>query len=97
MAWGSWTSLEYDDEEMIDHAMPTLPDKPQYPYGTKLCLTGRELELLGLELPKVGEMLDMRAMLEVTCVSDDGTPGGQRVETQITMMKVENEDEEDKE
>lgn len=90
---GGWVSLEYDDEEMADAASPAMPAGPQYPYGTRISLTGRELEKCELPLPKVGNLLDCRIMAEVTCVSDDGQ--NQRVEMQIVMMKCENEDDED--
>lgn len=93
--WGNWVDLEFDDEEMVDNAIPTLPDKPQYPWGTRITLCGRELEKLGLPMPQVGAMIDLRAFGEVTCVSDDGTPSGQRVEIQLQRMRVENEDEEE--
>lgn len=89
MAWGKWADLAYDDEEQIDNSLPSL-DKPEYPYGTRICLCGRELEKLGLPLPRVGDMIDLRAMAAVTSVSDDGKT--QRVELQIQMLKTENED-----
>lgn len=93
MAWSNWTSFEYSDEESLDHAMPSTPEKPEYPYGLSGCFTGRELEMMGLPLPKVGEMLDMRAMLIVTSVHDTGDD--QRVEFKIAAAKLENEDRED--
>jgi hypothetical protein len=89
---GDWADLEYDDEEMGEHMMPPMPSPPQYPYGTRICLTGRELEMLRLPLPTVGNLIDLRAFAEVTSVSDDGQC--QRVELQITKLKVENEDDE---
>src|SRR4029077_608644 len=91
--WGPWVDLAYDDEDMADNASPTLAEKPQYPYGLRGCFTGRELELFGLALPRVGATLNMRAMLEVTCVSDG--EGGQRVEWTIVRAKLESEDEEE--
>jgi hypothetical protein len=91
MVWSdAWVNLAYDDEEMIDNALPSMPEKPQYPYGTRISLCGRELEKLGLPLPKVGDMIDLRAMASVMSVSDDGN--NQRVELQIEMLKTENED-----
>ena len=93
--WGNWVDLEFDDEEMADRAVPTLPEKPQYPYGLRISLCGRELEKLGLPLPEVGNMIDMRAFGCVTSVSDDGTPDGQRVEIQLQRIRVENEDDEE--
>lgn len=95
MAWGKWIPLAYDDEEMIDNTMPSMPDRPEYPYGMRISLTGRELELMGLALPKTGDMLDLRAMACVRSVSDDGST--QRVECQLEMLKVENEEDDDDE
>ena len=93
MAWGSWTSLEYDDEEMIDHAMPTLPDKPQYPYGLKICLTSPELKKLDLDTDcNVGDVIDLRAFAEVTSISKDGDIC--RIELQIQKLAIENENQE---
>lgn len=92
MAQG-WVNLAFDDEEMADHALPAMPQPPQYPYGLKIALTGRELEMCELSLPSRGDLLDFRAMAEVTAVTDDGQ---QRVEMQIILIKcVENEDTED--
>lgn len=91
--WGPWTNLAYDDEEMEDNQAPSLPAAPSYPYGLRICLTGRELEMLRLPMPAVGDLLDLRAMAEVTCVSDDGT--NQRVELCIQMMRLENEDDDE--
>ena len=94
MGLGSWVSFEFSDEDSLDHAIPSMPEKPDYPYGMRGCFTGRELELMKLPLPKVGDMLDMRAMLVVTSISDSGD-GGQRVEGTMMAAKLENEDTED--
>jgi hypothetical protein len=93
MSFGPWVDLSYDEEEMVDNSLPTMPEKPSYPYGLRICLCARELEKLGLSLPKVGELLDMRAMAEVTSVSDGEM--GQRVEMTIAMMRLEDEDDDD--
>jgi hypothetical protein len=92
---GPWVNLAYDDEEMADQASPALmPTMPEHPYGLRICLCGRELEMLGLPLPDKGDMLDCRIMAEVTSVSDG--EGGQRVELQIQLIKlIDNEDAED--
>lgn len=95
MAWSNWVDLELDDEEMVDKAAPAIADLPQYPYGLRICLCSRELEKLGLPLPRVGEMIDLRAFGAVTSVSDNGAPDGQRVEIQLQRLKVENEDQDD--
>ena len=93
MSWGPWINLALDDEEMVDLASPAVSEKPQYPWGTRLSLTGRELELAKLPLPKCGDMIDMRCMAVVTSVSDGEV--GQRVELQITQMRLEDEEEDD--
>ena len=91
--WSPWINLAYDDEEMVDNASPVAAEQPSYPWGTRLCLTGRELEMAKLPLPKRGELIDMRIMAEVTSVTDG--EGGQRIELQITMMKLELEDDDE--
>jgi hypothetical protein len=93
MAWGPWVNLAYDDEEQVDNAVPAVSDKPSYPWGLRICLCARELEMLGLSLPAKGDLLDLRAMAEVTSVSDGEM--GQRVELTITMMRLEDEDDDD--
>jgi len=93
--WGPLINLEYDDEEMADQASPAIAEKPQYPYGTRICLTGRELEKAQLPLPKVGDEIDLRCFGCVTSVSDDGS--GQRVEIQIEKLRLENDEDDDDE
>ena len=42
--------MELSDEEKFDAVMPiAMPNKPDYPYGLRLCLTGKELEKLGID------------------------------------------------
>ena len=88
--WSDWVNLAYDDEEMADQASPAMPSAPEYPYGLRICLCGPELEKLGLPLPSKGDLLHVMMMAEVTSVSDG--VGGQRVELQVKMMKLEDED-----
>ena len=95
MSWGPRIDLQYDDEEMADNYLPAMTEKPKYPYGTQLSLTGRELEMAQLPLPKVGDTIDMRCFGCVTSVRSD--ENGQRVEIQIEQIRLENEDDEDDE
>lgn len=89
-SWGKMVDLELDDEDKLDAFMPIpMPDKPRYPYGLRICLCKDELEKLGLDLPDVGDVVDLRAFGEVTSVSDG--EGGRRVEIQIQRLSIENE------
>ena len=96
-------SMEMDDEDKLDTVMPIpLPEKPDHPYGLRICLTGKELEKLGLDADdaEVGSIIHLHALARVTDVSSsDGTMGkSSRVELQITdMCCVESEDEENEE
>ena len=92
----AWISTELDDEEKLDMMMPLPMERPDYPCGLRLSFDKAMLKKLHLdELPKVGDLLDLRAMMEVTHVSDG--PMGQCIETQITLIKdpIENEDTEE--
>ena len=89
-SWSKLADMEYDDEASMDAIMPIpMPDKPRYPYGLKICLCEGELKKLDLDLPNVGDVIDLRAFAEVTSVSDG--EGGRRVELQIQKIAVENE------
>lgn len=66
-----------------------------YPYGLCICLTGDELEKLGLDAScEVGDLIHIMAMAKVTSVSKremaDGSSDN-RVELQITEMGIEDE------
>lgn len=85
-----WKNLEYDSEEMVDHPLyGQMPLPPTHPPGMRFCLTGRELEMCGLPMPTVGDLLDCRIMAEVTATSAD------RVELQMILIRCENEDTEE--
>jgi hypothetical protein len=91
-----WVDMELDDDEKIDTMMPLPMERPDYPCGLKLSFDKNTIRKLGLEeLPKKGELLDMRCFMEVTYVADG--PSGECFEAQITMIRspVENEDTED--
>ena len=76
----------------------TQPVEQDYPYGLRLRLNAEELEKIGLDIPKVGEMVHIMAMCEVvSCTAQARKDGGAHhdCELQITHMKAEIEDEED--
>lgn len=88
----SWVDMELSDEEKLDALMPMPMSRPDYPCGLCLSFNSQTIDKLGLEeLPQVGDLLDMRAFMKVTHVSDG--PGGRCFEAQITMIlsPVENE------
>lgn len=98
MPFSKLVDMELDDESKLDMAMPiAMPDRPDYPYGLRICLTEKELEKLGLPVPDAGDYLDLRGMACVTSVSCDKRESGDtcRVELQIEKIAVENEDTED--
>lgn len=101
MAFGKFVDMALTPKEQGKDA-PTIaypPDsaQPTYPWGLSGCLADDQLEKLGLELPEVGDLLDARIMMKITSVSQNETTEGKRsrVEYQIIMMAVEDEDEED--
>lgn len=93
MPWEKMVDLELDDEDKMDAVMPiSMPSRPDFPYGTRISLTKRELDKLGLPLPERGDMIDFRAIGTVTSVSSSDTEyGGEGccVEIQIEKMSVE--------
>lgn len=88
---GGMTSLELDDEDKYD-AMPVDNVQPEFPYGTKICLTSAELEKLGIDVKEasVGDYFHINALACVTSISSTDGPNGpcDRLEAQIEAMKV---------
>ena len=96
MAWTKLVSMELDDEDKMDLALPPpVSEQPDYPWALKISLTDKELTKLGLEddLPDVGDYIHLGAMARVTSVSSNATDGQNccRVELQIEMLAVEEE------
>lgn len=93
MAWqaSDLVSMECDDDEKIDYAIPGLAEKPDYPYGLRLCLTDKEMPKLGLSADcNIGDDVTFMCRAVVTSVSSNQTDAGkcERVELQIQAMKV---------
>lgn len=94
MAWGkAMVSLELDDEDKMDAAMPIpMSSKPDFPFGTRICLTSTELSKLGLDADcEVGEELEFMARARVTSVTKSDMCS--RVELQIEDMAVQDSEE----
>src|SRR5581483_10514830 len=90
-------SMEMDDEQKLDALMPiTMPERPDYPCGLRLCLTEAEFEKLGLDHADVakGGLMHIHAMARVTDVTRTDRNGDKtcRVELQIEELAVESED-----
>lgn len=100
-AFRQMVSMELDDEEKLDAVMPIPAEKPEFPYGLRICLTHQEFEKLGLDPADafVGGMVHGHFMARVTSVSaNDGAMGQTcRVELQIEALEIESEDEENEE
>lgn len=96
MPWTKMMSMELDDEDKMDMAVPAIAEQPDYPWGLRLSLSEKELDKLGLgtdELPEVGDCIHLGAFARVTSVSSNQTDSGCdcRVELQIEMLSVEEE------
>ena len=92
MAWSKLVDMEYDDDDKMDFTAPMPVERPDYPYGLRICLTHKELRKLGLDKPEHGDYLDMRAFGVVTSISGEGDEC--RVEIQIEKIAVEDEEDE---
>jgi hypothetical protein len=90
-------SMELDDEDKLDAIMPMpMADKPDYPYGLRICLTEKELEKLGIDASDAvdGGICHGHFMARITCVSAEQRDGKQccRIEMQIEELAIESED-----
>ena len=94
-SWSKLVSMEQSEDEKMGTAMPMpMPDKPEYPYGLRICLTNVELKKLKLNDDcEVGDMLDLRCFARVTSVSKNvGEEGSySRIELVLTDIATENE------
>src|SRR5882724_3993765 len=96
----SMSSMELSDESKLDAAMPIpMADKPDYPYGLKICLTNDEIEKLGIDPTDatVGGRFMLQGIACVTSVSCDDRGGEKcyRIEAQIEDLGILGSDEGD--
>jgi hypothetical protein len=96
------TSMELDDEAKMDAAQPiAMLDKPDYPYGLRICLCGDELEKLNLDPSDafIGGIIHGHFLATITSLSMSAGENYSdcRVELQITHLNVLSEDEENEE
>lgn len=97
-------SLELDDDAQLDAPVISAisPDRPRFPYGTRISLEDAQLKAIKLDPSDccVGGMIHIHGLARITSVSLNETEGGQnsRIELQIEQMCcVESEDEENEE
>lgn len=91
----SMVSLELDDESKLDAIMPMpMPDRPDYPFGTQICLTDREIRKMGIDPDDFvkGGLVQIHATARVTSTSkreenDEGPK--HRVEFQFEDMCID--------
>jgi hypothetical protein len=72
---------------------PAESDLPKYPYGLSICLDDETLAKLGItELPKVGTVMQLTALVEVCSVSQYENQDGadNSLSLQITDMELAN-------
>lgn len=88
------TSMELTEDQSYDAVMPIpMPDKPSYPFGLQICLTGDDCEKLGIDPTEatIGGIFNFMASAKITSVSmSDSENGGEchRIEAQIIAMGV---------
>lgn len=86
--------LKMSKKDMAEEASPTASQNP-YPWGTQLTLDRDELEKLGItKLPAVGDECHIRAVGEITSVSENDSGNGKdrSVRIQIQMMDLRQEE-----
>jgi hypothetical protein len=83
------TPAEAKSETMLGE--PAESDLPKYPYGLTICLCDDELAKLGItEIPKVGSVMQLTALVEVCSVSQYENQEGadSNLSLQITDMEL---------
>jgi hypothetical protein len=83
------TTAEAKSETMLGD--PEESDLPEYPYGLSVCLDKDSLEKLGItELPSVGTVMQLTALVEVCSVSQYQNQSGtdSNLSLQITDMEL---------
>jgi hypothetical protein len=94
MGWTKFVSLELDDDDRLDMAMPAIPQGPQFHPGQRISFDERILTKLGIkEMPEKDDLLDIRGFARVTFVGDGDQ--GRRLECQFEIMAIEDESQED--
>lgn len=82
------TAAEAKSETMLSY---DADDAPEYPYGLTLCLCDDVLEKLGMtELPPVGTVMNLSALVTVCSVSQYENQSGKEndLSLQITDMEL---------
>lgn len=91
--------MEMSDDEKMDSVMPIKSDeRPEYPWGLRICLCGAELEKLNLDPSDafIGGIIHGHFLAKITSLSASASENYDdcRIELQITHLAIESEDEE---
>jgi len=81
--------------ESVEGEDGKVETRDDYPWGLRISLNGDALKKLGIDLPKVGEMLAIGGLAKVCAVSTREHEGGEshsNVELQITDLGMEASD-----
>ena len=87
-------NMKMDAKEAKEYAQPAaLNTSPAYPYGLKIDLNKEGMEKLGIKkMPDIGQKMFLHAIVEVCCVNESKTLGGDEYRSmslQITDMQVD--------
>ncbi len=78
--------------ESVEGENGQVETRDDYPWGLRLSLDGDALKKLGIELPKVGDLMALGGMAKVVGVSTRESEGGEshsHVDLQITDLGLE--------
>ena len=90
MSWVNPISMAYSEEEQEpENLMIAGPHEPAYPSGLEICLTERELELLGLSDDcDVGDMLDLKCFAQVKSISKNAGDAGSSCQIRLQIIAI---------
>lgn len=96
-------SLALTEDEQYDYHTPiSTPDRPEFPWETRLTLTDKTMAKLGIDPEEavggVGGTVMIHAMARITSASIDQRDGGEpcaRVELQIESMAIDGDEAEE--
>lgn len=89
----SMVSMKMSKADVKAEQAPMEATLPEYPWGLCLHLDSDQMEKLGMDMPKVGDVLEICAKVRVTRTEEsaaEGSPKEHRsVNLQITDMEIE--------
>lgn len=79
------------DATLKENTSNFVEEKPEFPYGLRICLNEESLSMLGVKgIPQVGEKMKMLAVVDVCAAGFAKTSKGETrsVDLQITDMEL---------